>query len=70
MPGIDLQIIYHCLHVNPASRAVAQKRRSLAPEQVAIIEADINKLLAADFFEEVSYTEWLANVGKSNKTSN
>ncbi|CAL9019627.1 unnamed protein product [Prunus brigantina] len=62
MPGIDPQIICHRLHVNPAIKPVAQKRRNFAPERVAIIEAKIDKLLAADFIEEVSYAEWLANV--------
>ncbi|KAI5314007.1 hypothetical protein L3X38_043183 [Prunus dulcis] len=62
MPGIDLNIICHRLHVNPACKPVAQKRRNFAPERVAIIEAEIDKLLAAGFIEEVSYSEWLANV--------
>ncbi|CAL9029510.1 unnamed protein product [Prunus brigantina] len=62
MPGIDPQIICHRLHVNPAIKPVAQKRRNFAPERVIIIEAEIDKLLAAGFIEEVSYAEWLANV--------
>ncbi|CAL8168132.1 unnamed protein product [Prunus armeniaca] len=62
MPGIDPQIICHCLHVNPAIKSVAQKRRNFTPEWVAIIEVEIDKLLAACFIEEVSYAEWLANV--------
>ncbi|CAL9006556.1 unnamed protein product, partial [Prunus brigantina] len=62
MPGIDPNIICHRLHVNPACKPVAQKRRNFAPERIAIIEAEIDKLLAAGFIEEVSYSEWLANV--------
>ncbi|KAI5322760.1 hypothetical protein L3X38_031832 [Prunus dulcis] len=62
MPGIDSNIICHRLHVNPACKPVEQKRRNFAPERVAIIEAEIDKLLAAGFIEEVSYSEWLANV--------
>ncbi|CAL2278333.1 unnamed protein product [Prunus armeniaca] len=58
MNGIDPNIICHRLHVNPAYKPVAQKR----PKRVAIIEAKIDKLLAAGFIEEVSYSEWLANV--------
>ncbi|CAL8993620.1 unnamed protein product, partial [Prunus brigantina] len=57
MPGIDPQIICHRLHVNPAIKPVAQKRRNFAPGQVAIIEAEIDKLLAAGFIEEVSYAK-------------
>ncbi|KAI5351123.1 hypothetical protein L3X38_004014 [Prunus dulcis] len=62
MPDIDPQIICHRLHVNPAIKPVAQKRRSFAPERVAIIEAEIDKLLNAGFIQKVSYAEWLANV--------
>ncbi|VVA41842.1 PREDICTED: Transposon, partial [Prunus dulcis] len=53
MPGIDPNIICHRLHVNPACKPVAQKRRNFAPERVAIIEAEIDKLLAAGFIEEL-----------------
>ncbi|KAI5339158.1 hypothetical protein L3X38_018430 [Prunus dulcis] len=56
------QIIFHRLHVNAAIKPIAQKRHNFAPKRVAIIEAEIDKLLAAGFIEEVSYAEWLANV--------
>ncbi|KAI5350995.1 hypothetical protein L3X38_003886 [Prunus dulcis] len=62
MPGIDPNIICHRLHINRASKLVAQKRRNFAPEQVAIINAEIDKLLAASFIEEVSYSEWPAKL--------
>ncbi|KAI5317414.1 hypothetical protein L3X38_037121 [Prunus dulcis] len=62
MPGINPQIICHRLHINPAINPIAQKRHNFVTEQVAIIEAEIDKLLAASFIEEVSYAEWLANV--------
>ncbi|CAL8122675.1 unnamed protein product [Prunus armeniaca] len=62
MLGIDPNIICHRLHVNHASNPVVQKRRNFAPERVAIIEAEIDKLLAPGFIEKVSYSEWLANV--------
>ncbi|VVA32604.1 PREDICTED: Transposon, partial [Prunus dulcis] len=38
------------------------KRHNFASEWVAIIEAEIDKLLVVSFIEEVSYAEWLANV--------
>ncbi|KAI5317523.1 hypothetical protein L3X38_037230 [Prunus dulcis] len=62
MSGIDPNIICHRLHVNPDNKPVAQERRNFAPERVAIIKAWIEKLLAAGFIEEVSYSEWLANI--------
>ncbi|CAL8152763.1 unnamed protein product [Prunus armeniaca] len=54
MPGIDPNIICHQLHVNLASKPMVQKILNFAPEQVAIIEAEIDKLLAAGFIEEGS----------------
>ncbi|CAL2257270.1 unnamed protein product [Prunus armeniaca] len=39
-----------------------QKRRNFTPERVVIIEAEIHKHVAAGFIEEVSYSEWLANI--------
>ncbi|CAL2247035.1 unnamed protein product [Prunus armeniaca] len=62
MPSIDPNIICHRKHINPSNKPVGQKRHSFASEPVAIIEAEINKLLTAGFIEEVSYSEWLANV--------
>ncbi|KAI5335370.1 hypothetical protein L3X38_025503 [Prunus dulcis] len=59
---IDPLIICLRLHVNLASRPVAQNRCNFAPKRVAIIEAEIDKLLDTDLIEEVSYSEWLANV--------
>ena len=62
MPGIDPNVACHKLHVDPAAKPIIQKRRHFAPERVAIIEAEINKLLEAGFIEEVAHSAWLANV--------
>ncbi|KAI5335053.1 hypothetical protein L3X38_025186 [Prunus dulcis] len=53
MPGIHPNIICHRLHVNPASKPVTQKRCNFTPQRVAIIEAEMDKLLAACFIEEL-----------------
>lgn len=62
MPEIDLQTIYQRLHVNLANNSVVQKRHNFSPKQVAIIEAEIDKLIVAGFIEEVSFVEWLDNI--------
>ncbi|KAM1176055.1 hypothetical protein ACFX2I_028337 [Malus domestica] len=62
MPSIDPKIACHKLHVNPAVKPIIQKKRSFAPERVAIIEAEIGKLLEAKFIEEIVHSTWLANV--------
>jgi hypothetical protein len=62
MPGISPEEIVHMLNVNPGAKPVKQKRRKFAPERVEAIAAEVEKLLKAQFIEEVHYPEWLANV--------
>ncbi|CAL2265576.1 unnamed protein product [Prunus armeniaca] len=62
MPDINSNIICHWLHVNLASKPVDKKRDNFTPERVAIIKVEIDKLLAASFIEEFSYSECLANL--------
>nr|XP_008381615.2 uncharacterized protein LOC103444468 [Malus domestica] len=62
IPDIDPKIACHKLHVDLAAKLVIQKRRHFAPEQVAIIEAEIDKLLEVGFIEEVAHSAWLANI--------
>lgn len=61
MPNIDK--LYVDLNLKP----IGQKRRNFAPEWVFIIEAEIDKLIVAGFIEDVSYSEWLANVALVKK---
>lgn len=62
MLDINPQVICHRLYANRANNSIAQKRHNFSPEWIAIIEAKIDKLLAAGFIEEVSYSKWLANI--------
>jgi hypothetical protein len=62
MPGISPEEIVHVLNVNPGAKPVKQKRRKFAPERVEAITVEVEKLLKAQFIEEVHYPEWLANV--------
>ena len=56
MPDNDPNVTCHKLHVDPAVKPVIQERRHFAPERVAIIEAEIDKLLEAGFIEEVAHS--------------
>jgi hypothetical protein len=62
MPGISPEEIVHVLNVNPSAKPVKQKRRKFTPERVEAITVEVEKLLKAQFIEEVHYPEWLANV--------
>ncbi|XP_070662336.1 uncharacterized protein [Malus domestica] len=48
MPVIDPTIACHKLHVNPTAKHVIQKMQHFLPKRVAIIEAEIDKLLKAE----------------------
>jgi hypothetical protein len=62
MPEISLEEIFHVLNVDPDMKPVKQKRRKFAPERVEAITVKVEKLLKAQFIEEVYYLDWLANV--------
>ena len=62
MPGIDPDVITHCLNVYPSSKPVQQKKSVFAPERNNAIKEEVQKLIAAKFIREVYYPDWLANV--------
>jgi hypothetical protein len=62
MPGISPEEIVHVLNVDPNMKPVKQKRRKFTSERVEAIATEVEKLLKAQFIEEVYYPDWLANV--------
>ena len=62
MPGIHPSIASHRLNVMPSSRPIQQKVRRFHPDRQKIIQAKVDKLLAAGFIREVEYPDLLANV--------
>jgi hypothetical protein len=62
MPGISLEDIDHVLNMDPTMKPVKQKIRKFASERVEAIAKEVEKLLKAQFIQEVYYPEWLANV--------
>jgi hypothetical protein len=69
MPGINLEDIVHVLNVDPDMKPVKQKRRKLTPKRVKAIAEEIEKLLKAQFVQEVYYPDWLANVVLMKKSN-
>ncbi|KAM1328987.1 hypothetical protein ACFX2F_013196 [Malus domestica] len=62
MPGISLDIISHCLSIDPKTKPVRQKRRSYDVERYEAIKAEVEKLKGIGFVREVNYPTWVANV--------
>ncbi|KAL0433427.1 UNVERIFIED_CONTAM: hypothetical protein Slati_2677000 [Sesamum latifolium] len=62
LTGIDLRVMMHKLNVDPNSRPVRQKKRTLGQERNEIIKEEVEKLLTAGYIRPVQYPEWLANI--------
>ncbi|XP_059669890.1 uncharacterized protein LOC132315551 [Cornus florida] len=62
MPGINPTTIEHRLNTDPTFKPIRQKRRTFAAERNMAILEEVNKLMKADFIQEVHYPDWLANV--------
>ena len=62
MPGIDPNVITHCLNVYPSSKPIHQKKRVFTLERDNAIKEEVQKLAIAKFIQEVYYLDWLANI--------
>ncbi|KAL0444235.1 UNVERIFIED_CONTAM: hypothetical protein Slati_2146200 [Sesamum latifolium] len=62
LEGIDPQVITHHLNIDPGVRPVKQKKRYFGPEKDKVIQAEVDKLMAAGHIEEIQFPEWLSNV--------
>jgi hypothetical protein len=62
MLGISPEEIVHVLNVDPAMKPVKYKIMNFSLERVKAIVEEVDKLLKAQFVQEVYYPEWLANV--------
>jgi hypothetical protein len=62
MPRIPMEVIEHCLKINPDTRPVSQKPRRQSVERQDFIRKEVQKLLDVGFIEEVHHPIWLANL--------
>ncbi|KAL0433991.1 UNVERIFIED_CONTAM: hypothetical protein Slati_2733400 [Sesamum latifolium] len=62
LEGIDPNVITHHLNIDPSIKPVKQKKRHFGPEKDKIIQAEVDKLMAAGHIEEIQFPEWLSNV--------
>jgi hypothetical protein len=54
-------IIKHRLDIDPWIRPKRQKLRKMSDNKVAVVKAEVQKLLDANVIREVKYPTWLAN---------
>ncbi|KAL0439207.1 UNVERIFIED_CONTAM: Retrovirus-related Pol polyprotein from transposon [Sesamum latifolium] len=62
LEGIDPKVITHHLNIDPGIKPVKQKKRHFGPEKDKVIQAEVDKLMAAGHIEEIQFPEWLSNV--------
>ena len=62
MPGIDTDIVQHCIPTDLTMKPVKQKLRRMKPEWILKIKEEVEKQYNARFLRVVNYPEWLANV--------
>ena len=62
MPGLDPDVVVHCLSIKRGIPPKKQPQRRFRPELVPEIEKEVNKLIEAGFIREVKYPTWIANI--------
>ena len=67
MLGIDPSILVHEIKTYPTAKLIRKKLRQVHPRKVAVIKAEIEKLLKAGFIYPVPLTVWVSNVVPVNK---
>jgi len=70
MPGVPRELAEHSLKVNPTAKPIKQRLRRFAQDRKEAIRAEITKLLAAGFIQEVFHPDWLANPVLVRKKNN
>ncbi|KAK4406618.1 hypothetical protein Sango_0668300 [Sesamum angolense] len=55
-------VITHHLNIDLNMKPVKQKKRHFRPEKDKIIQANVDKLMAAGHIEEIHFSEWLSTV--------
>ncbi|KAL0413486.1 UNVERIFIED_CONTAM: hypothetical protein Sradi_1550300 [Sesamum radiatum] len=68
LEGISPEFISHHLNIDPRVKPVKLKKRHFGPEKDKIIQAELDKLLAAGHVEEIQFPKWLSNVVLMLKT--
>ena len=58
---MDPSIVEHEIRTYPNSKPAQQKLRPVNPRKVAIVKAEVEKLLKAGFIYLIALTKWVSN---------
>ena len=61
MKGVDPNLIYHRLNIDPRIPARRQKRRHLNPERAQALKDEVDRLIGVGFIREAKYPDWVSN---------
>ena len=61
MPGIPREFAEHTLQLSPGTMPVKQTVRRVSGPKREAIEKHVDKLLKANFIQEINKSEWVAN---------
>jgi len=62
MPGLDRKLVEHQLPIKPGYRPFKQAPRTIKPEVMASVKAEITRLYEANFIRQCRYAEWISSV--------
>ena len=62
MPGLDPNVAVHKLAISEGVKPVKQPQRRFSLELTIQINAEVDKLIRANFIREIQYPIWLANI--------
>ena len=62
MPGIDTDMVQHCIPTSPTTKPIKQKLRMMKPKWTLKIKEKVEKQYNAGFLRVVNHLKWLANV--------
>ncbi|GAA0184006.1 hypothetical protein LIER_31320 [Lithospermum erythrorhizon] len=62
MPGIDISVALHKLHVDFMYVPIKQKKRTFNDEKNQAVRAKVELLLKANAIHELQFPKWIANV--------
>lgn len=57
MPGMDVKVTYHKLHIGPNHKPMKQKPRRTSPKKAKAVEKEFEKLLKVGTIIEVKFLD-------------
>lgn len=62
MLGVDHNLAFHKLDVDPSAKPVRQRPRRMAPDRWQKVNEEIDRLLSVGFIKQVEYPKWIFNI--------